>query len=83
MTSCAIYKSTKKEYTYIYVCEKNKFDDIPELLINTLGELEFIMQLDLFPEKNLAQADAVEVIDKLNTQGFYLQLPPADYESEI
>ena len=83
ITPCAIYKSTKKEFTYVYICKKDKFDDIPELLRNTLGELEFIMLLELFPEKKLAQANAAEVIDKLNTEGFYLQLPPADYESEI
>jgi len=83
VTPCAIYKGTKKEHTYIYICEKDKFDDIPDILMNSLGELEFIMELDLFPEKKLAQANAEEVIDKLNTQGFYLQLPPADYEPEI
>ena len=83
VTPCAIYKSTKKEFTYIYLCQKDKFDDIPELLSKTLGELEFIMQLDLFPEKKLAQANAVDVIKQLTDQGFYLQLPPADYKSEI
>lgn len=83
VTSCAIYKGTKKEFTYIYICKKDKFDDIPDILMNNLGELEFIIELDLFPEKKLAQANAEEVIEKLNEQGFYLQLPPADYISEI
>jgi uncharacterized protein YcgL (UPF0745 family) len=41
------------------------------------------MELDLFPDKKLAQANAKEVIEKLNDQGFYLQLPPADYKPEI
>ena len=51
--------------------------------MNTLGNLSFVMELELYPEKYLAQADAAEVIEKLNKQGFYLQLPPADYVSEI
>ena len=83
VTPCAIYKCSRKEHTYIYINEKDKFDDIPEVLMKTLGELSFVMELDLYPEKSLAQADAAEVIEKLNEQGFYLQLPPADYVSEI
>jgi len=83
VTPCAIYKGAKKEFTYIYICEKDKFDDIPDILMNSLGELEFIIELDLFPEQKLAQANVEEVIEKLNEQGFYLQLPPADYVSEI
>lgn len=83
VTPCAIYKCSRKEHTYIYINEKDKFNDIPEVLMKTLGELSFVMELDLYPEKSLAQADAAEVIEKLNEQGFYLQLPPADYVSEI
>ena len=83
VTPCAIYKSSRKEHTYIYIREQDNFDDIPDILKNSLGKLEFIMELDLFPEKKLAQANAEEVIEKLNTQGFYLQLPPADYKPEI
>ncbi|MEJ2142677.1 MAG: YcgL domain-containing protein [Gammaproteobacteria bacterium] len=83
VTLCAIYKCSRKEHTYIYVNEKDKFDDIPEVLLNTLGELSFVMELELYPERKLAQADAAEVIEKLNEQGFYLQLPPADYQPEI
>ncbi|MGD8484858.1 MAG: YcgL domain-containing protein [Thioalkalispiraceae bacterium] len=83
VTPCAIYKGSKKQHTYLYVCEKDKFDEVPELLLNSLGNLEFVMELDLFPDKKLAQANAKEVIEKLNDQGFYLQLPPADYKPEI
>lgn len=83
VTPCAIYKCSRKEHTYIYINEKDKFDDIPEVLLKTLGNLSFVMELDLYPEKNLAQADAAEVIEKLKEQGFYLQLPPADYVPEI
>lgn len=83
VTPCAIYKSSRKEHTYIYINEKEKFDDIPEVLMSTLGELSFVMELELYPEKFLAQANAADVIAKLKEQGFYLQLPPADYEPEI
>lgn len=83
VTPCAIYKCSNKEHTYIYINEKDKFDDIPEVLMNTLGNLSFVMELELYPEKYLAQANAAEVIEKLSEQGFYLQLPPADYVPEI
>lgn len=83
VTPCAIYKCSRKEHTYVYINEKDKFEDIPEVLMKTLGKLSFVMELELYPEKYLAQADAAEVIEKLNEQGFYLQLPPADYVAEI
>lgn len=82
-TPCVIYKGSRKEHTYIYINEKDKFDDVPEVLLNSLGRLEFVMELELYPERKLAQADAREVIEKLEQQGFYLQIPPADYVSEI
>ena len=83
ITPCAIYKCSRKEHTYIYINEKDNFEEIPETLLNTLGDLTFVMELELYPERKLAQADAAEVIEKLNEQGFYLQLPPADYTPEI
>ena len=83
VTPCVVYKCSRKEHTYLYINEKDEFDDIPEGLMKTLGNLSFVMELELYPEKRLAQADAAEVINKLNEQGFYLQLPPADYKPEI
>ncbi|MCW9024665.1 MAG: YcgL domain-containing protein [Gammaproteobacteria bacterium] len=73
--NCVIYKSTRKSDTYIYILEKDKFDVVPQSLFNALGRLEWIMELELYPEKKLALGDAAPIMQSLQKQGFYLQLP--------
>lgn len=72
-----IYKSLKKADTYIYIEEKDNFQNVPESLLAMLGPLEFVMQLELDENRQLAQADVRQVKQQLKEQGFYLQLPPA------
>lgn len=73
--NCVIYRSSRKADTYLFVPEKDKFDAIPASLLKTLGKLEWAMDLELSPEKPLAQAKATDVIQSIQKQGFYLQLP--------
>jgi uncharacterized protein YcgL (UPF0745 family) len=40
------------------------------------GQLEYVMTLDLHRRRRLARASAAEVRQKLEEQGYYLQLPP-------
>ncbi|OOZ39981.1 hypothetical protein BOW53_09405 [Solemya pervernicosa gill symbiont] len=75
-TLCVIYKSLKKPDAYIYTQEKDDFSHIPEELLKTLGQLEFVMELGLTPERKLAREDVNKVIHNLSVQGFHLQLPP-------
>ncbi len=76
---CYIYKSLKKADTYLYVRTRDGFDPVPDVLRNLLGRLQFVMELDLGARDSLANADPAEVIRLLDSQGYYLQLPPADY----
>jgi len=75
---CFIYKSLRKADAYLYVIESGDFSAVSATLREMLGRLEYVMELQLTPERTLARADVVQVIDALSTRGYYLQLPPAD-----
>lgn len=73
---CFIYKSLKKEHLYLYVDKKDDFSKVPEALFNSFGKMEFVMNLELTPDRKLAKEDVGKVIESLNTKGFFVQLPP-------
>jgi uncharacterized protein YcgL (UPF0745 family) len=75
---CIVYKSRKRQDHYLYVKEEDDLSRVPEKLLALLGDPELLMRLDLTPERRLAQADSREVLNKLDEQGFYLQMPPRD-----
>jgi len=74
---CFIYKSLKKDYLYLYITKKDDFSQVPEALFNSMGKMEFVMELELSAERKLANEDAVKVIASLQEKGFFVQLPPA------
>jgi len=74
--NCAIYKGIKKEGSYLYIENEDDFDSVPEALLSMLGELEFVITIELALQKKLAQADAVEVLKQIEANGYYLQVPP-------
>lgn len=74
---CFIYKSLKTDYLYLYVADKDDFSAVPRALLNTLGKMEFVMDLELNPERKLAREDTGKIIEDLKDKGFFLQLPPA------
>ncbi|MGX2949466.1 YcgL domain-containing protein [Ursidibacter sp. B-7004-1] len=73
---CAIYKSSKKEGMYLFVEKRDQFDQVPEELRQLFGKPQFVMLFNLNGEKSLKRADKQEVLQKIQTQGFYLQMPP-------
>jgi uncharacterized protein YcgL (UPF0745 family) len=75
---CFIYKSLRKAGAYLYVVAADDFSAVPTTLHEMLGRLEYVMQLQLTPDRKLARADVAQVIDALSRQGYYLQPPPAD-----
>jgi len=80
---CFIYKSLKKEHLYLYVDTKDDFSKVPEALFNSFGKMEFVMDLELTPERKLAKEDAGKVIDSLETKGFFVQLPPINVPAPL
>jgi len=80
---CFIYKSLRKEYLYLYIDKKDDFSKIPEALFKTFGALEFVMDLELTPERKLAKEDVEKVIESLNQKGFFVQMPPVKIEAPV
>jgi len=73
---CSVYRSPKEEGMYLYVDKKIDLESVPEALLKRFGKPELAMTLVLTPEKKLARADAGRVIEMIEEQGFYLQIPP-------
>ncbi|MEK7322921.1 MAG: YcgL domain-containing protein [Pseudomonadota bacterium] len=76
---CTIYKSAKKDDTYLYVEKEGDFSRVPDSLLQLLGGLEQVMELELTPLRKLARADVEQVRAQLREQGYYLQMPPKTY----
>ncbi|MFV0575643.1 MAG: YcgL domain-containing protein [Vibrio sp.] len=72
---CSIYKSSKKEGTYLYIPKKDDFSDVPEALMQMFGKPVFVMVMKMEGRK-LAMVDIEKVKKSLNDDGFFLQLPP-------
>ena len=73
---CAIYKSSKKHDTYLFVLKRDDFSAVPEPLMQTFGKPVFSMMLNLQKHQKLALSDIDKVKQQLQDTGFYLQLPP-------
>ena len=78
-----VYKGRRKANAYLCVERENDFSRVPQIVLDLLGSLELVLEIDLAKREKLARAEITEVIDKLMEQGFYLQLPPGDNHSEM
>lgn len=73
---CQVYRSSKKSDMYLYVDKKEDLARVPESLLGLFGRPQAAMVLLLTVDKKLAKADAADVMQKIQQNGFYLQLPP-------
>lgn len=76
MNLCAVYKSTKKQDTYLYLPRKDDFSGVPDALMSHFGKPVFVMLIPLDKRKELARLDADRLLAAFEKEGFYLQLPP-------
>ncbi len=72
---CSIYKSSKKEGTYLYIPKRGDFSQVPDTLMQMFGKPVFVMLVNL-ESRQLAQVNVENVKSSLDEQGFFLQLPP-------
>jgi uncharacterized protein YcgL (UPF0745 family) len=72
---CFVYKGSKKDDTYIYINREDGFEHLPGDLCRLMGEFDLVLSLELTEQTCLAQANAREVLDAIEAQGFYLQMP--------
>lgn len=85
---CDVYKFPKHDEMYVYIARPDYPDDTEELkdwlgvlpkdLRQSLGEGKFVMHLDLAETPKLARVDKQEVLEKLSSQGYFVQPPPQD-----
>jgi len=73
---CAIYKSSKKAQTYLFITTRDDFSAVPEPLMLTFGTPTLVTLTNLATKEKLAFADLERVKSNLKEQGYYLQLPP-------
>ena len=72
-----VYKSLRKADTFVYLAARDGFEPLPEAVRAQLGGLEFVLEVELTPERRLARVDAAKVRDALVERGFFIQVPPA------
>ncbi len=80
---CNVYRSERKNDTYLYVRiegEQDLLDSLPEELLKPLGQLTWVMELDLEQRDSLARVDMEKVRFGLQERDCFLQLPPSQEE---
>ena len=82
--NCQIFRSKKKDETYLFLASDQSFEDLPEDLRATFGEPVYVMALQLSSKSKLARVETLSVLKSLREQGYFLQLPPKlPVETEI
>lgn len=72
---CSIYKSPKKEGAYLYIPKKDDFSEVPQPLKDMFGKPVFVMVIKI-DDRKLAQVDVEKVKESMESEGYFLQLPP-------
>ena len=60
---------------YIYLAKEDDFANVPKDLYNSLGIVEFAMELELSTDKKMSKENPVRVMENLKENGFHIQLP--------
>ena len=63
---CVIYRSSKRDQTYLYVEKKDDFSRVPEELMKGFGQPQLAMILPLDGRKKLVNADIEKVKPGIN-----------------
>jgi len=61
---------------YLYVEKAKGLADVPDTLKEMFGAPSLAMTMLIKPDQKLARADPETVISSIQSQGYYLQLPP-------
>jgi uncharacterized protein len=73
---CFVYASQRKPDTYVWLSRREGFDVLPEPLVLLLGELRFVLEVELTPQRRLPREDTEKVLANLGENGWHLQAPP-------
>lgn len=78
MKLSAVYKSKRKADTYLYVKNKDAFEQVPKALLKQFGQPIFVMYLAIEKHDKIAGIDTQSFVSTLQEKGFYLQIPPPE-----
>lgn len=81
--NCSVFRSRRKDYTYLYLAQGQAFEDLPASLREAFGAPEHVMNLALSSATKLASEDVEAVMANLRIQGYHLQLPPGDQQGDL
>ena len=80
---CVVYKGAGKSDAYLFVKCDSDISRVPSDLLEALGTLEKVMNLELSRDQTLARAYPDIVRQQFRDKGIYLQLPPGETESPL
>jgi uncharacterized protein len=75
---CFVYASQRKADTYLWLAKRDDFEILPASLVMLLGDLRFVLEVELQPERRLPRENVEAVLENLRNQGWHLQLPPQE-----
>lgn len=73
---CAVYKSSRKADTYLFVKKRDCFEDVPAALMDMFGVPQLVMVFPIAKRESLGMADIHRVRAEMEENGYYLQIPP-------
>jgi len=75
---CFVYASLRKADTYLWLGHRDNFNCIPESLALMLGELRYVLEVELTDQRKLPLEDVQQVMKHVQEKGWHLQLPPQE-----
>ena len=66
---CFVYSSQRKPDTYVWLAARDEFGVIPESLSMLLGDLRFVLEVQLDEQRRLPHEDSRVVLEHLRSQG--------------
>lgn len=78
MMWCYIYRSPKRENSYLYVEKEQDFSLVPDVLKRAFGQPILVMKVLLDNKRKFVGGTAQEIEDKIKQDGFFLQMLKED-----
>ena len=72
-----IYKGEDAAETYLFVAVLEDLERVPDALLEKMGTMAVVMEIDLKASKRLVRVTGDVVMAAIDEQGYYIQLPPA------
>ncbi len=80
MIMVSAYKSPKKQELFLFIPKETELDDLPDELLVMFGEPSHVLDFELTPDRKMARGEAAAVYEAMVTKGYYMQMPPAEFE---